>query len=431
MKTGKAIRIIGTHTDVTERKQTQEEINKISLHYQALIEKASDGIVLIDNEKKLKYKSPSANRIFGYPQNDRNNLDLISQTHPDDLPLVVDTIQELIQLPLKNPTIQYRLRNKAGNWQWIESTFRNLLLDPSVEAIVINFRDITESKKAEEEIKKLNEILEQKVHDRTVELEKKQEELVNNQIALLNLVEDLNSKSVELQKSAELLEAANKELEAFTYSVSHDLRSPLRAINGFVNIIMEEYAQNFDAEGKRICGIIQSNATKMGQLIDDLLAFSRLIKNDMHSSKIDMNELVKNVISDFETNTDLSRKQITINELPDVFGDRNMMKQVWINLISNAIKYTSKTENARITIGSCLQNDETIYYIKDNGVGFSMTYAHKLFGVFQRLHSSAEFEGTGVGLAIVQRIINRHKGQVWAESEIGKGANFYFKLPNS
>ena len=183
-----------------------------------------------------------------------------------------------------------------GNGGGLKSTFSNLLADPSVEAIVINFRDITDRKLAEDEVKKLNEKLEQKVIERTLELEKRSLELLDNEAALLNLVEDLNLKSEELQNNSRQLIATNKELEAFSYSVSHDLRAPLRAINGFVNILNDEYGDQFDDEGKRICSIIRSNAVKMGQLIDDLLSFSRLIRSELRNTEIDMQNLVLGLI---------------------------------------------------------------------------------------------------------------------------------------
>jgi light-regulated signal transduction histidine kinase (bacteriophytochrome) len=194
---------------------------------------------------------------------------------------------------------------------------------------------------------------------------------------------------------------------------------------------MEDYERVLDEEGKRICNIIHSNAIKMGQLIDDLLSFSRLICSELHHAPIDMKSMVINVFAELETTHDLSGKKIQINDLCPSFGDANMLKQVWTNLISNAIKYSSKTEEPQITIGCFPENGEVTYYIKDNGVGFDMNYAHKLFGVFQRLHSVNEFEGTGVGLAIVQRIISRHRGRIWAEGEISKGASFYFTLPST
>ena len=366
--------------------------------------------------------------MFGYSASEEMEENTAQYTHPDDLPEVLDVFYKLEQDPSLVCTIQYRFIDISGNWKWVESTFSNLLTDPSVEAIVINFRDITDRKQAEEEINKLNEELELKVIERTNELEKRSHELMDNKKALLNLVEDLNLKSDELLNNAQKLELANKELEAFSYSVSHDLRSPLRAISGFVRILLEDYEKVLDDEGKRICNIIHSNATKMGQLIDDLLSFSRLIRSELHHSRIDMQSLVESSIQELGTNYDPHVTNISIQNLPPAFGDTTMIRQVWINLISNALKYSSKNVQPRIIIGSYPEDDETIYFIKDNGVGFSMEYAHKLFGVFQRLHSVNEFEGTGVGLAIVQRIIHRHGGRVWAESELGQGATFYFSL---
>jgi len=328
------------------------------------------------------------------------------------------------------PRFENLIRTKSGkelDIVWSNVTQR--LANGSFSGIASIGEDITERKKAEEKIIRLNEELEERVIERTRELERRSRELINNETALLNLVEDLNLKSEELQRSTAQLEVANKELEAFSYSVSHDLRAPLRAINGFVSILVEDYEKALDAEGKRICGIIQSNATKMGQLIDDLLSFSRLIRSEFKHSKIDMDSLVKSVIADFEVQQDLSQKNVHIHDLPQTSGDKNMIKQVWINLISNALKYSSKNEHVQIDIGSYPDQNEIVYYIKDNGVGFNMEYVHKLFGVFHRLHSMNEFEGTGVGLAIVQRIIKRHRGRVWAEGEVGKGATFYFSLP--
>lgn len=420
---------IGFARDITDRKQSEQEIVRMAQHYQALIEKAPDGIVLIDGEGNFKFISPSARKMFGYSNTDEIVGNPAEFTHPDDLPIVLSLLYNLKQDPLLVSTIQYRFSDKTEHWRWVESTFSNLLDDPSVEAIVINFRDITDRKAADDEINKLNAELEQKVAERTNELEKRSRELLDNETALLNLVEDLNLKSEELQQSAAQLKVANKELEAFSYSVSHDLRAPLRAISGFVSILLEDYEQSLDIEGKRICSIIHSNAIKMGQLIDDLLSFSRLIRSEFHQSKIDMESLVKNVISEFEAIQDLSQKNILIQDLPSIIGDTNMIKQVWINLISNAIKYSSKNENVQITIGSFTGQNEFVYFIKDNGVGFNMNYVHKLFGVFHRLHSMNEFEGTGVGLAIVQRIISRHDGRVWAEGEVGNGATFYFTIP--
>ncbi|MBM4331865.1 MAG: HAMP domain-containing protein [Deltaproteobacteria bacterium] len=225
------------------------------------------------------------------------------------------------------------------------------------------------------------------------------------------------------------LEAANKELEAFSYSVSHDLRAPLRAIDGFSRVIMEDYTGKLDAEGKRYLNIIRSNTQKMAQLIDDLLLFSRLGRQEIRISDIDMVKMAKTVSKELKPAAHERKTGFNINELPPFHGDQAMIRQVLINLPSNAVKFTRPKENATIEVGGCTDENENIYYVNDNGVEFDMQYVNKLFGVFQRLHSSEEFEGTGVGLAIVQRIIHRHGGKVWAEGKVGEGATFYFVLP--
>jgi signal transduction histidine kinase len=225
------------------------------------------------------------------------------------------------------------------------------------------------------------------------------------------------------------LELVNKELEAFSYSVSHDLRTPLRAISGYSIMLKEDYEEQLDAEGKRIIGNVITNARMMGQLIDDLLAFSRLGKKELVSTKIDMQSLATNVVNELLQHDLEKDYQINIGLLPSIEADQGMIKQVLINLLSNAIKYSSKETRPEIEIGSKDEEARTIYYVKDNGVGFDMAYAGKLFGVFQRLHSQEEFEGTGVGLALVKRIIDKHKGEVWAEGQENIGATFYFGLP--
>lgn len=239
-------------------------------------------------------------------------------------------------------------------------------------------------------------------------------------------IRELNS---DLESQAVKLQAANKELEAFSYSVSHDLRAPLRAIDGYTRILVEDYEGILDAEGKRICGIISAEARRMGQLIDDLLAFSRLGRKEMYSTNVDMKTMVVSVLNELIKEEERERTDFKIARLPSISADSSLMRQVWVNLLSNAIKFTSKKERAIIEVGSKSNKDEIIYYVHDTGAGFDMEYANKLFGVFQRLHSESEFDGTGVGLAIVQRIIRRHGGRVWAEGEVDKGATFYFALP--
>jgi light-regulated signal transduction histidine kinase (bacteriophytochrome) len=231
-----------------------------------------------------------------------------------------------------------------------------------------------------------------------------------------------------VQRTAQL-EALNKELEAFSYSVSHDLRAPLRAVHGYTKILLEDYEDKLDEEGKRICGIVLSSATQMGELIDDLLSFSRIGRSSINPHMLDMKQIAMSVCEDLVGETGPQNDLIKIDNLHKAFGDPTLIKRVWNNLLSNAVKYSSKEANPEIEVGSKKENESFVYYVKDNGVGFDMQYGHKLFGVFQRLHSETEFEGNGVGLAIVQRIILKHGGKVWAEGEVGKGATFYFSLP--
>ena len=233
----------------------------------------------------------------------------------------------------------------------------------------------------------------------------------------------------ERRKEEEKLKAANKELESFSYSVSHDLRAPLRGIHGFAQILLEDYGNSLDAEAQRLMNNIMANAQKMGQLIDDLLNFSRLGRKELSVMNISMKHMAAGVCDDFKRQQNGHNIEFKINELQSAEADSIALKQVWVNLISNAVKYSGLKESAVVEIGSEAIADEIVYYVKDNGVGFDMKYVDKLFGVFQRLHSEKEFEGTGVGLAIVHRIITRHGGRVWAEGKKNEGAAFYFSLP--
>jgi len=227
------------------------------------------------------------------------------------------------------------------------------------------------------------------------------------------------------------LEAANKDMESFSYSISHDLRAPLRAINGFSKILHEEYAGQLDDEGKRLLNVVGDNARKMGELIDDILAFSRAGRNEVEHSVIDMKKMVVGVWEELKPERAERDIQLELIALPPVDGDAAMIHQVVFNLLSNAVKFTQQHTTARIKVGGQVEGQETIYHVKDNGAGFNMQYANKLFGVFARLHGTDEFEGTGIGLAIVKRIITKHGGRVWAEGKVNEGATFYFALPNS
>jgi light-regulated signal transduction histidine kinase (bacteriophytochrome) len=267
--------------------------------------------------------------------------------------------------------------------------------DDQVMEWIGTIADIDDRKRAQEEILRLNADLEDRVRRRTVELE-----------------------------------ATNKELESFSYSISHDLRAPLRAIDGYSRMVEEDYGDKFDGEGKRMLSIVREEALKMGHLIDDLLAFSKLSRKSLDETQdIDMTAMAKNVAQEILRDQNAERVRLDIWPLPPAKGDGALLRQVWVNLISNALKYSGSRPQAEVVVTGEVVNGEAIYRVQDNGVGFDMKYAGKLFGVFQRLHKAEEFEGTGVGLAIVHRVITRHGGTVRADGRPGEGATFYFTLP--
>jgi light-regulated signal transduction histidine kinase (bacteriophytochrome) len=257
-----------------------------------------------------------------------------------------------------------------------------------------------------------NEALERRVAERTEEIRR--------------LNADLEQRVIERTRQ---LEAANRELEAFAYSVSHDLRAPLRAVNGFANMLLKKASSQLDPNSQRYLHLICDNAQHMGHLIDDLLAFSRLSRQPLQTQPVVPAVLVSHVLDELQADRDGRQVECLIGELPPCQADPALLKQVYINLLSNALKFTQPRADARVEVGAYADQGQCVYYVKDNGVGFDMQYVAKLFGVFQRLHRAEEFEGTGVGLAIVQRIIHRHGGRVWAEAAVGQGATFYFTLP--
>jgi signal transduction histidine kinase len=230
------------------------------------------------------------------------------------------------------------------------------------------------------------------------------------------------------ERTAEL-EAANRDLEAFSYSVSHDLRAPLRAINGFARILVEEHSADLSAEARDYLQLVCDNAVQMGRLVDDLLAFSRLGRQAVRTQSVSPTGLVRRCLEELHAEQKGRRVEIILPDLPACRADPSLLKQVWLNLLANALKYTRKREQATIEVGCRSEEGQRTYFVRDNGVGFDMRYAGKLFGVFQRLHRAEDYEGTGVGLAIVQRIVQRHGGRVWAEAAPDHGATFFFTLP--
>ncbi len=383
-----ANRLLVTARDVSYRKHVEEALKEKTDELDRYFTGSLDLLCIANTAGYFIRLNPEWEKVLGYPLSELHGRQFMDFVHPEDRQ---STMEAIASLAAQNAVIRFtnRYRCKDGTYRWLEWNSY-----PSGDIINAVARDITERKQAEEKIRLLNERLEQRVNERTAELE-----------------------------------AANKELESFSYSVSHDLRAPLRAIAGHANILAEDYGSALDAEGKRICEAIGENTRRMGQLIDDLLSFSRLGRSDVRSVEIDMKKLALSVFEELTTPEARERADFSVSDLPMAVGDPTMIRQVWVNLLSNALKFSSKRERARIEVAGEAGETESIYSIRDNGAGFDMRYAGKLFNVFQRLHSGREFEGTGVGLAIVNRVIWRHGGKVWAEGELDKGAAFHFTLP--
>lgn len=379
--------------DVTNERRIKRELAKQEILYAKLLENISEGVALISAGGEILYQSPSAERVMGFSLEEITQLTMWDLIYPDDLPGLKTLFADLLATPVTPFTRQFRFKHKNGSYQWVEGTIVNMLHDENIQAFVANFRNIEERKKAEEQIAALNESLEIKVAERT----------------------------------AELLET-NEELEAFSYTASHDLKAPLRTMSGFASILMKDYGYKLDDDGKRFLQVISDSSNRMSRLINDLLEFSRLGKQELTKGSVDMDALVEEVLNGMPQNT-VPTPQITVGKLNNTLGDAALLKQVWINLITNAIKYSGKKDKPVIEIGLLDNEDETVYYVKDNGAGFDMKYADNLFTAFKRMHDNAEFEGTGIGLATVHRIIMRHNGQIWAEARPNEGATFYFTLP--
>lgn len=379
--------------DVTDEKRTKRKLAKQEILYAKLLENISEGVALIGAGGEILYQSPSGERVMGFSMDDLRELTILDLVHPDDLPGLNTLFADLLTTPATPFSRQFRFKHKTGGYQWVEGTMVNMLHDENIQAFVANFRNIEERKKAEEQIAALNESLEIKVAERT----------------------------------AELLET-NQELEAFSYTASHDLKAPLRTMSGFASILMKDYGYKLDDDGRRFLQVISDSSNRMSRLINDLLEFSRLGKQELTKGNVDMDALVEEVLNGLPQST-LPTPQITVGKLNNTLGDAALLKQVWINLITNAIKYSGKKDKPVIEIGFLDNEGEPVYYIKDNGAGFDMKYADNLFTAFKRMHDNAEFEGTGIGLATVHRIIMRHNGQIWAEARPNEGATFYFTLP--
>jgi PAS domain S-box-containing protein len=295
--------------------------------------------------------------------------------------------------------------------------------------VICQWVDITELKRTQAELETAHARLEKRVEERTAELTTRTNEAEQLNSAMINLLEDLQSAQVRLERTTQALKDANKEMEAFAYSVSHDLRAPLRHLTGFSELLQNNDQVNLDEKARRHLTFISESAVQMGRLIDGLLDFSRTGRKALHRKPVNLDALVKKVINGLTPDIQGRRILWDLAPLPHANADRVLLHAVLTNLFSNALKFTRPRDEAKIQMGYTQNEHETIFFIRDNGVGFDMKYVEKLFGVFQRLHSMEQFEGTGIGLANVQRIIQRHGGRTWAESVLNEGSTFYFSLP--
>jgi len=374
-----------------------KEVEEIKNYLAAAVKQSNEAIYLHDAEGRIISWNKGAEKIYGFTEEEalRMNIWNIVPEH-----LMAET-QQVIDRILEGAEVRsVETRRITRQGKVIDVLFSASVLmgmNNNLQSIAITERDITDQKKAGEQIRLLNE--------------------------------DLQQNLTMLEKAVTEVRQVNRELESFSYSVSHDLRGPLRALNGYSQILEEEYGQEMNEEARKLLGNIRGNARRMGMLIDDLLAFSRMGRKEVQKTPVNMEVLVREVLEEIG-NSMSHHAAIEVQDLPSVYADHALLRQVWVNLISNALKYSSKSPSPHVTIG--WQEGEGgvfEYFVQDNGVGFNMEYANKLFGVFQRLHSDEEFEGTGVGLAIVQRIIARHGGKIRAKAAPGAGATFYFSLP--
>lgn len=368
--------------------------------FRALVDVAPQPIVAVDEQQRVVLFNASASEVFGYALEE-----VLGQPLSMLLPERSRQVHEEVQVPaFVGSGVAVRRMGERREVSGLRKDGTEFPAQVGLSRVRIGERtllmavleDISARRRHEDEIRALNEDLERRVSERTAELE-----------------------------------AATKELEGFSYSVSHDLRAPLRAIDGLSRILLDDYAPDLPAEAQRYLDVVRANAQRMGRLVDDLLAFSRLRNAQLNRQLLDLGAAAREVVTELERDVTGREIRFAVGDLPPAFGDHALLRQVFFNLIGNAVKFTRPRSVAEIEVGARDADGDCAYFVRDNGVGFDMEYAGKMFGVFQRLHRDDEFEGTGVGLAIVQNIVARHGGRVWAEATVDRGATIFFTLGGS
>ncbi len=377
-----------------ERNTILLKLKYSELRFRSLVENTHDGITLSDAEGNL-YKSPKRDNLLGWRfDNIKTRKPTVFMfVHPHDKDKLEAKYKEALLAPGKPIYCSVRLQRSTGDYICAEGTITNMLHVQFVNAVVSNMRDITERKKQEEEILKLNEELEARVRERTMQLE-----------------------------------ATNSDLESFSYSVSHDLRSPLHSMLSIINLI-EDGDIEVPEEAKQYIDMVGECARKMERMIESLMTFFKSGKKEIVKTDVDMAAIVNDICQEIDP-TGMQQYDIKVGELPPSRGDYDLLNEVWRNLILNAVKYSSKKEKPVIEIGSKTEKGKVSYFVRDNGIGFDIQFADRLFKAFQRLHSESQFKGTGIGLALVHRIITKHGGTIWAEAKANEGATFWFTLPS-
>jgi PAS domain S-box-containing protein len=430
--------IFTTEYDITELKQVEEELRKERNLLQFSLDASHTGAWYLDLVDHTSNRTLGHDRIFGYPTllPEWTYERFLEHVLPEDREKTDRMFQEAIASH-SDWNCECRIRRADGAIRWIGAIGRHgFKVDGTPRLMTGIVQDITERKQREEELQTAHDLLEKRVAERTAELKVRTDEAETLNRAMVNLMEDLKETNRGLEAAQSELRTTNSELESFSYSVSHDLRAPLRHIDGFVKLLLKREADRLDATSERYLDTIARSSGRMGRLIDDLLAFSRTGRTRMTLQSVDANGVVEEAMHELSPLTEGRRVAWTIGDLPAVQADRSLLRLVWQNLIGNALKYTAQREEARIEIGATHEpgtdgSGEFVFFIRDNGAGFDPEYTHKLFGVFQRLHRDEEFEGTGIGLATVRRIVQRHGGRVWAEGAVDQGAAFYFTLKDA